>query len=88
MRSHSTLLLNVTSSAGNLTMSVGRTRQVVPATLRYILSKRDQCQQSHLEVLQSKRDTYDGDAETYAESDVSKCNLNASENDPDDIHYE
>ena len=78
MRSHSTLLQDETSSAGNLAMSVGRTRQVVPATLRYLFAERSQCQKGHLEMLQAERDADDGDAADKSEDSMHYCDFHTS----------
>ena len=37
-------------------------------------------------MLHAERDSDDGQAAYYAESDVEQCDLYASEDDPDDIH--
>ena len=78
MRSHSTLLLNGISSAGNLTMSVGGTGQVVPAILRYLFAERSQCQKGHLEMLQAERDADDGDAADKSEDSMHYCDFHTS----------
>ena len=71
MRSHSTLLLNVTSSAYNL---------------RNLFAEWGQCQKGHLEVLQAERDAYDGDAEYDAEPHVQNGDFDATADNPDDVH--
>lgn len=54
--------------------------------LRDVLAKWEDCEDTHLEMLQTERYSDDGDAECDSQADVCKCNLDSSYQNPDDVH--
>ena len=54
--------------------------------LRDLFAEWYDCEDCHLEMLESERDSYDGDAADDSETDVKKGYLQTSEDDPDYVH--